>query len=443
MKTPIADFLEIYSSSGVSRLHMPGHKGKNRTGVEAYDLTEVRGADVLYSADGIIRESEENASHLFGAHTFYSAEGSTLAIRAMLKLAADGRKNGERPLILAGRNAHKSFISTAALLDLDVEWLLPDGTSHIASCHITKDAVDRAITSSKRKISAVYITSPDYLGYISDIKAIADACKKHSVPLLVDNAHGAYLAFLEPSLHPIALGAAMCADSAHKTLPVLTGGAYLHISKDFPEYYERAESALSLFASTSPSYLILRSLDKCNEYLDGEYPKELSDCIERVNKLKCKLRGAGISLLETEPLKITVAASDMGYTGEEISELLRVCGAECEFADGDYTVLMLSPDNTDEDLCRVHTALTRITPRVAEKAQVPPLSREKRVMSIREATFSPAERVSTASAVGRICATPTVACPPAIPIATAGELITEETVGLLQYYGISAIDVVK
>ena len=118
MKAPIYDFVKKYSESGTSRFHMPGHKGKGPLGIEAFDITEIFGADNLYSADGIIDESERCATELFGsARTFYSAEGSTLAIRAMLSLALSGRKNTERPLVVATRGAHKAFITAAACLN--------------------------------------------------------------------------------------------------------------------------------------------------------------------------------------------------------------------------------------------------------------------------------------------------------------------------------------
>ena len=124
MKTPIYDFVQKYAESDVSRFHMPGHKGKSFLGCERLDITEVQGADVLYSADGIIEESERNASALFGtAHSFYSAEGSSLAIKTMLALAVKGFKGskggaGVKPVVLAGRNAHKAFIYSCALLDI-------------------------------------------------------------------------------------------------------------------------------------------------------------------------------------------------------------------------------------------------------------------------------------------------------------------------------------
>ena len=125
MKTPIFDFVQKYGNSDFSRFHMPGHKGRDFTGSERFDITEIDGADVLYASDGIIKESEENASSLFcTAKTFYSTEGSSHAIRAMLGAVATHKK-GTRALILAARNVHKAFIYACAALDIDVEWIYP------------------------------------------------------------------------------------------------------------------------------------------------------------------------------------------------------------------------------------------------------------------------------------------------------------------------------
>lgn len=119
MNTPVADFVRAYAKSGVSRLHMPGHKGQPFLGCEALDITEVQGADALFEADGILLQSEEHAAALFGAaRTLYSTEGSSLCIRAMLFLALTCRPAGTAPLILAARNVHRSFVYAAALLDL-------------------------------------------------------------------------------------------------------------------------------------------------------------------------------------------------------------------------------------------------------------------------------------------------------------------------------------
>ena len=323
MKTPILDFVTQYREAKASRFHMPGHKGKTFLGMEDMDITEIDGADVLYSANGIINESEDNLSSLFGtAHSFYSAEGSTLVIKAMLTLVAQGT-NGEHPLILAGRNAHKAFIYGAALLDMDVEWLYPEPFTHLCQCTVTAEILEKRLAKIDKKPCAVYITSPDYLGQCADIRSLADICRKHDIPLLVDNAHGAYLHFLEESRHPIALGASMCCDSAHKTLPVLTGGGYLHIGNNAPAIFsEKASYALSLFASTSPSYLIMRSLDKVNGLLAATYGEELASFTARVQKLKDSLIDKGYSFVGDEALKLTFDCKKYGYKGTEFAEYL-------------------------------------------------------------------------------------------------------------------------
>ena len=330
MNTPIINFVKSYADSDLSRLHMPGHKGQSFLGIEKYDITEINGADVLYSADGIIKQSEQNAASLFScAATFYSTEGSSLCIKAMLSLVCKGKK--ERPLILAARNVHKAFIYAGALLDFDVEWMYTEGNEHLCSCVLTADEVREYIEKSKKTPDALYITSPDYLGRMWDIKAISELCNEYGIPLLVDNAHGAYLAFLNESLHPINLGATMCCDSAHKTLPVLTGGAYLHISEKGKGFIPFAEDCLALHASTSPSYIILQSLDLCNAYLNNGYREKLFDTCTTVSAIKMILSNAGFTSVSEEPLKLTVSPLRCGYTGYELADYLyenKIC---CEF----------------------------------------------------------------------------------------------------------------
>ena len=283
MKTPIADFVKAYANSNMSRFHMPGHKGKSFVGCETFDITEVHGGDSLYEADGIIAESEKNATELFGtARTLFSTEGSSQCIRAMLYLAMLRKKQGIRPVVVAARNVHKAFIYAATLLDFDVIWLWPEGNAEsLCSCYVSPETIEKVLQENKDSVVAVYITSPDYLGGQADIKEIAEVCHKYGTILAVDNAHGAYLRFLETSQHPIDLDADICCDSAHKTLPVLTGGAYLHISKNAPKVFsEQAKYSMGLFGSTSPSYLIMSSLDLCNAYLAEGYKERLKQIID-------------------------------------------------------------------------------------------------------------------------------------------------------------------
>lgn len=448
MTTPIRDFVERYVESDPMRLHMPGHKGATLLGFEEFDITEIAGADSLYEADGIIRESEQNASTLFGCPTYYSAEGSSLCIRAMLYLVTVYAKEQgiDRPLILAGRNAHKTFLSAAALLDFDVEWLFPDAKGGYLACDISPARLDAVLASYKVKPVAVYITSPDYLGNMADIKQLSEVCHKYGVLLLVDNAHGAYLKFLSPSLHPIDLGADMCCASAHKTLPALTGGAYLHINPHPPELFrEQAKSALALFGSTSPSYLILQSLDTVNAVLaDKRFTVALAATEKRVMACREKLTAHGINANNgNEPLKLTIYPQIYGYTGLELAEYLRGHSIECEFADPNYVVFMVTPAITEADLEQLTKVLLSLPRREALYQCPPALTRPKRAMSIREAMLSPAETLPVSDCLGRVLAAATMGCPPAVPIVVSGEVIDESALACLAYYGIKACAVVK
>lgn len=442
MTTPICDFVRRYAEREPLRLHMPGHKGlgpqENRL-----DITEIDGADSLYEASGIIRESEQNAGQLFGADTFYSTEGSSLCIRAMLCLAVTYAKSAKRkPLIAAGKNAHKTFLSAAALLDFDILWLNSHETDSYLSCRITAEDLEALFTTATP--TALYLTSPDYLGNMLDIGAIAKVCKKHGVLLLIDNAHGAYLKFLPSSRHPIDLGADLCCDSAHKTLPVLTGGAYLHISKyASPFFKEHAKDALALFGSTSPSYLILGSLDAANSYLSDGYPAHLADFVKKIQNCKTHLTAQGYTVIGNEPMKLTLAAKSYGYTGKELAGLLAMQNIECEFSDPDYTVLMPTPEIKDTGLLRMETSLLDIPQKAPITQTPPPFAPTERVLSIREAILSPSETIYIEQAEGRILASASVGCPPAVPIAVCGEVLTKETIAAFRYYNITHVSVIK
>jgi len=441
MTTPIFDFVKSYAESDVSRFHMPGHKGKAFLGCEHLDITEINGADVLSAADGIIAESEKNTASLFGsACTFYSTEGSSLCIKAMLALI---KKNvsGDRTKILASRNVHKAFIYACALLDIDVEWIFPKNSAELYSYAITPEELENKLSNTDVLPHAFYLTSPDYLGNMADIKGLADVCHKHGIPLLVDNAHGAYLAFLEPSLHPLNLGADMCCDSAHKTLPVLTGGAYLHISTSCTIPYDEARNAMALFASTSPSYLILQSLDLCNAYLADSYKERLEKCVCRTEELKNRLCELGFSPNKnTEPLKIVFSRSDCN----KLAEFLSNTNIEVEFADENNLVLMITPENSQNDFQRLIDAFSSFEPtKTEEKESSIKWQKPIAITSLREAILSSSETVPVEQANGRICAAPAVSFPPAIPIVVSGEMITEDIVDILLYYGIKKIDVIK
>lgn len=444
MDTPIADFVRGYDAAGAVRLHMPGHKGKRFLGCEHLDITEVSGADALYEAAGIIARSEANAGALFGSgRTLYSTEGSSQCIRAMLYLALTCRPDGTAPVVVAARNVHKAFVYAAALLDFEVVWLWPEGGSQsICGCPVSPKSLEKTLADLPAPPAAVYLTSPDYLGGMADTAALAEVCHRHGTVLAVDNAHGAYLHFLRPAAHPLDLGADLCCDSAHKTLPVLTGGAYLHIGKNAPAgFRENAKMAMALFGSTSPSYLTLASLDLCNQYLAEGYPDRLSNMSAALSKIRERLAANGWKVLPADPLRLTLAAP-AGQSGTALADRLRQGGVECEYADRDFLVLMVTPENNPQDMERLLTALgENRAPHVPLCAL--PLARGAQVLSIRQALFAPHELVPADRALGRVCGAPTVSCPPAIPIAVSGERIGREALELFRRYGVERVDVVR
>ena len=234
----------------------------------------------------------------------------------------------------------------------------------------------------------------------------------------------------------------MCCSSAHKTLPVLTGGAYLHISRRLPaRYADQAKSALALFGSTSPSYLIMASLDACNSLLAGDYPKRIAEWAGNMDCLKRRLGSRGWKVPKSDPLRLTVRATE-SMRGTDIAKLLRGGDIEYEHADAGYAVLMTTPNNTLEELYRLEKVLGECRSRPAEQ-ELLPVAKAERAMSVREAFFRPHEVIPVSEALGRICGAPAVSCPPAIPIAVSGERIGREAIELFEYYGINEVDVVK
>ncbi|MBQ8567673.1 MAG: aminotransferase class I/II-fold pyridoxal phosphate-dependent enzyme [Oscillospiraceae bacterium] len=438
MTTPVYDFVRGYIEKSPVRAHMPGHKGASQEcgfgAAYEYDITEIKGADALFEADGIILESEKNAAELFGAaETVYSCGGSTACIQTMLACACRKKKR-----IIAARNAHRAFINSCALLDIDVKWIYPVYSDSIVSGDITAAAVGKAL--SEYDADAVYITSPDYLGHISDIKEISQVCRRYNAYLLCDNAHGAYTAFLKENIHPVRLGADMCCDSAHKTLPVLTGGAYLHVNNE--KLVGQAKEYMSMFCSTSPSYLILQSLDMCNAYLAGAFSEELAVTCQKVTELKERL-SAVWDICISEPLKLVIHTVSSGLYGYELADILRQDNIECEYADSTHIVFMLSPKNSDDDLSRLRNALEKVRmPKLLINTPHVKLPQMEQAVSIREAAFSECRLVPVKEAAGKICGRAVTVCPPGIAAAVPGERISDEAAEALFKLGITEINVI-
>ena len=275
------------------------------------------------------------------------------------------------------------------------------------------------------------------MGRLADIALISNICNEHNAVLIVDNAHGAHLAFTNPILHPIALGADICCDSAHKMLPTLTGSAYLHIGNE--KYINKAKTAMSLFASTSPSYLILASLDLCNLYLKQEIVEDIKRCNESILLLKSALNNKYV-FFESEPFHFTI----VGKEGNKLAEKLKEQGIQPEYYDNQCVVLLFSPIDTDEDFSRLEKVLKGIDlPDVSINGNEVILPTLEKAMSVREAVFSEYEEIDVEDSLGRVCASVKIPCPPAVPIVVSGEIVSRDCIKIFKRYGISRINVIK
>lgn len=439
IKTPIHNFLRSYSEKEDNiRCHMPGHKGHES--LYKSDITEILGADSLYESSGIISESEGIASTLFGsAATFYSAGGSTLVIQTMLSLLKKTGKNG-RNKVIAGRYCHKSLISTAVLLGLEIIFVYPDENEYL-SAQISSEAVENAVRAYENDVLGVFLTSIDYYGGMCDIEKISRITVKYRLPLLVDNAHGAYLVFLDN--HPLKY-AYMCADSAHKTLPALTGAAYLHIgNSEYTEFLKsNAKNEMSLFGSSSPSYLILESLDLCNRRI-AEGKERAEQAFYNVKNLKHLLSEHGYILKESDSLRIVINAKGYGCNGFDLARELRDRRVECEMCDENYVILLFSTVTEKHETDGVYNVLKAIPKKNPLPLSVFPTIKPRSVIPPREAYYSPSETIPLENAVSRLCAEICAPCPPCVPLIMPGEVFSAEVINTLKLYGVSRVQVLK
>lgn len=424
MNTPICDFLENYTTENKLRLHTPGHKGEF-----PHDITEVYGADSLYETNGneIIGMSELNAQSLFGSlKTCYSCEGSTLAIQAGLAvLKSQGVKT-----IAASRCSHRSLAMAASLLQMNVKWLYPP---EFLSANVTYDA------EAIRDADALFITNVDYYGgtwrFVNP-----------KIPVLIDNAQAAYLRFVDKRIfgveyvHPLELGFPLiCAESAHKTLPVLTGGAYLHFSQGTDP--SRAKEMMAMFGTSSPSYLIMESLDRFNGMIANNVQMVNNAC-GAVAELKERLAKAGVPLVKSDPLRITVNAREYGLTGFQYAQILRDSGVECELADQNKAVLLFSATSTLQDCERAEMAMLFVPTRAPLPPANLPVAKAVADMPMWEAMYKPCKTIPIKSASGEVCAKFTAPCPPGIPLVMPGEIIDHNMIDALYAFGIQEVTVV-
>lgn len=443
--TPLYTALREHLAKKQASFHTPGHKGRFLPkDLYELDLTELPDTDSLFESDGCIRAAEEAARELFHSRaTYFSAGGCTLCIQAMFRLAAP--QGGK---VISSRVIHRSAVNTMALLGIEPVWVRPrpDAGPCLAGRFHPED-VEKALAGNP-DAKAVYVTSPDYYGVLADIQGLSAVCHAHGVPLLVDNAHGTHLALL--GKHPLALGADLTACSAHKTLPVLTGGAFLNIGDTEISrklnFAERAKEAMALFGSTSPAYPVMVSLDLARAWAMEQGKEAWEKLAVRMVKIKeiAREKGLLLPLGETDPTRLAIGTLPAGMTGEEAGDFFRKKGVEPEHEDGGYLVCIATPFNTEEELDRLEMAVKALPDACTEVEGTPALPSLPPVRRMpREAVLAFQEAVPLEKAVGRVAGEAACPCPPGVPIVMPGEEITAECAEFLTKYQLKEIFCVR
>ncbi len=439
--TPLFESILNHNKKSFSSFHTPGHKGNFPVNYDfnTFDLTELPDTDSLYDANDSILKSEINASKIFNSKkTIFSASGCTLCIQTMLKLVCSP---GDK--IIADRNSHRSLVNTLGLIDVEPIWVYPEySKKSVFPGAINPNGILK-ILQNKKDIKAVYITTPNYFGVVSDIKAITEVCHSFNVPLLIDNAHGSHLYFINNKFYSDLSSADLVACSLHKTLPVLTSGAILNINN--PKYIKNAKYYMSIFGSTSPSYPVLASIDLCIDWLNNHADTEFKKLCYTVSDI---IKEANINGIKTpkgicDPVRIALDTSSIGITGYDALDLMHSFKVEAEYASNNSIILIPSPFNTNKDFQRLKNAINKLPKFNTENPKYSPIPKTYKKLSIRESMFSDSENINILKSKGRIASNTISTCPPGIPLIMPGEVITQEIIDFLIREKILYIDVVK
>ena len=430
-----------YAEKNPVRFHMPGHKGKQICGSPGYsaDVTELFFTDNLYNPDEnsrLILGLEERISKCFFGDnptnqivSYVSCGGATLGIQgALLSLVRNNKnKNGGNLYIICDRNSHISFINALSLLNINPLWVYPGENFSERTEYFIKNYDN---------IIGAFVTSPDYFGGMKDISDISLKCKTYALALAVDNSHGSHLAFYKDGcLHPIKCGADIVIDSIHKTLPVLTGAAVIHANKNYSGFDSIRES-VKMFASTSPSFLILQSIENMVDYLKIYGKPEHERLIADINSFREKAAELNI-IPETgeirDPYRIILTAENMG---EKLYYYLFENNIVCEFFDKDNVIIIPSILNPPGDFDALLNALKKF----AKMYRLKPYKQKKSVfipnpttvLNLNTAMKSPRETVPVKKSVNRISAESVFAYPPGIPVILPGEIIEGKVYDILK-----------
>lgn len=449
------DKLKNYSKSGIYPFHMPGHKRTDITeeGIIPYniDITEIHDFDNLHSPNGVIDEIQKKAAKPYNAkNAFILINGSTGGILSAIRSMTN---QGDK--ILMARNCHKSIYNSAELLNLNADYIFPDTDSRYnILTSVSPCDIEDKLTKHNDEIRLVIITSPTYEGVVSDIKSISEICHKHGAKLLVDEAHGAHFPFSDnfPD-EALNCGADAAVLSLHKTLPSLTQTALL-ITND-SELSEILAENLAVFETSSPSYILMSSIEKCLDFCENskdkfkEYCCNLKTVREKIKNLKyLKIYDKSDTDFDYDTGKIVISTANANISGTKLAEILRNnYQIETEMAYSDYVIAMTSVCDTEKAFDMLSDALISIDSELSkgadtERVPLKNLYTGKNFNACELYKFNK-ETISFQNSEFRTSAEYIWAYPPGIPLIVPGEIISKELINYIEYLSACKVEIMS
>lgn len=463
-----------YGKSDFYPFHMPGHKRQSREKFAedfpnpfSIDITEIDGFDNLHHPEGILKESMEWASEIYGSHrTYYLVNGSSCGI---LSAISGTVSNGGT--ILMSRNCHKSAYHGVFLNRLKAEYIYPQIILEFGlQGGLLPEKVEEMLIKHP-EIQAVLVVSPTYDGIVSDIEAIAEIAHGFHLPLIVDEAHGAHFPYGKKAGFPVSaleLGADVVIQSLHKTLPSFTQTALMHVREGYADL-ERLERYVHMYQTSSPSYIFMAGIENCIRYMSGEGSDQMEMFYNRLERIRKMLSGMGQLRLLTEEItghfgvydmdksKIIISSRGTGMSGAQLDDRLRKeYHLELEMCGPDYVTAITTLADTEEGLKRLCKALLAIDAELGAKrpnrgkeslfsasdglseSQVPVTPAIDEVsesrLTIAQAMDAPRYQVPISDAEGLVSAEFIYVYPPGIPIVAPGEVLRKANIDLIVKY---------
>ncbi|AND84121.1 aminotransferase class I/II-fold pyridoxal phosphate-dependent enzyme [Clostridium tyrobutyricum] len=451
-ETPLFDALMEYVKRETIPFHVPGHK--KGVGADAefkafigenpfkIDVTVFKSVDSLHHPTGPIKRAQELAADAYGSDAaFFSIHGTSGAIQAMIMSVVN---SGDK--IIIPRNVHKSVTAGIILSGAIPVYMQPKLDKRVGIAHgVTPETVAKSLEENS-DAKAVLIINPTYYGVAADIKKIATIVHSYDIPLIVDEAHGPHLSFNKKlPLSSMDAGSDMCCQSTHKIIGALTQASLLHVNSERVDVH-RVQQVLSLLQTTSPSYILMASLDCARRQIAINGKELLDKAIDLANYVRCeinKISGLycfGEELLgnsgvySLDPTKITITCRDLGITGYDLDMILsNKYHIQMELSDI-YNVLAVgSFGDTRENMDALINALKEISreyfgnnTKKSDFLDVPDIPRQIKIP--RDAFNAKKEAVSLKNSVGMISGEFLMAYPPGIPVLCPGEEITKDIV---------------